>query len=495
METISVRIEPSFESWRKEARRLLERAIRPDLILWSDASTAQEDLFGQTAVTELPGEIRPVKISKAFLDLARTVSCHSNEERWGLMYQIAWRMVCNGETNLLKKVTDSDTRKLMEMAKAIRRDCHKMNAFVRFRKVGEDPHTGREQFVAWFEPSHHIIEYNASFFVKRFTGMDWSILSPEKCIHWDGVNLHTSEGVSKEAAPTEDSLEELWRGYYKSIFNPARLKLKAMQAEMPKKYWKNLPEADLIEELTRQSSTRRDEMIEAESIAPRPAPRNAYLNSLHDRNKTAVVNESAPLHDKSLEELNQLASCCRACPLWAKATQTVFGTGNPNARIMIIGEQPGDREDLEGRPFVGPAGRLLNEALAEAGLERDDLYLTNAVKHFKWKPSPTDRKKRLHDKANRGEMEACKPWLIAEVMKVQPSIIVTLGNTAAQSVVRKDFRVLSERGKVDTGNSIGFSGSIIATVHPSFLLRIRDQKEKQLELEKFTADLALALES
>ncbi|MDF1814023.1 MAG: UdgX family uracil-DNA binding protein [Verrucomicrobiales bacterium] len=491
MDTLSVRIEPSFDSWRIEARKLLEGSVPPDAVLWTDSSSTQFDLFDSG---EPPRKKQEVKISKSYLDLARTVSCHSSPERWGLMYRAAWRMVCNGEKNLLQRPTDSDTRKLLEMAKAIRRDCHKMNAFVRFRKVGEYPHTGREQFVAWFEPSHHIIEYNASFFIKRFTGMDWSILSPEKCIHWDGVKLHTSEGVSKSSAPDEDDLEELWRGYYKSIFNPARLKLKAMQAEMPKKYWKNLPEAELIDELTRHSSNRRDDMIKAESLEPRPAPRNLYLQNLHKNNQDFVVNEPGTIHDKSLDELAELAACCRACPLWEKATQTVFGTGNPEARIMLVGEQPGDEEDIQGKPFVGPAGRLLDEALADAGLDREEMYITNAVKHFKWKPGSANRKRRIHDKANRGEIEACKPWLVAEVMKVQPSVIVTLGNTAAQSLIRKDFRILSERGEVNMGNLIGFPGKIIATIHPSWLLRIRDEAEQQAEFKKFTADLKLCRE-
>ena len=329
-EVFSIRIAPSFTSWRQQARELLAFSINPDSVLWSDESEAQTDLFGDSEKIELSGVRREIKITKAFLDQAKTAACHSTPTRWALLYKIAWRMVCNGERHLLNMPADPDTQTLQEMVKAIRRDCHKMNAFVRFRKVSEDKETGREQFVAWFEPSHHIIEYNAQFFVRRFTGMDWSILSPSQCIHWDGKKLHVTEGVSKDAAPDGDELEELWLGYYKSIFNPARLKLKAMQAEMPKKYWKNLPEAALIEELSREASERTDSMIEAAPVTPRSAPNTPYLKKLWQGNEPDIVsNVKADLEyeDKSVSDLADLAAGCRACPLWESATQTVFGVG------------------------------------------------------------------------------------------------------------------------------------------------------------------------
>lgn len=488
---ISIQIEPTFRAWRTEARRLLAYSVHPDTVLWSDKSDAQNELFGSIAEPIFTGEMQEVSISKEFFDLARTAACHSDHKRWALLYRIAWRMACNGEKQLLKMPNDIDTRTAKEMVKAIGRDCHKMNAFVRFRKVGEDETTGREQFVAWFEPSHHIIEHNARFFIKRFTNMDWSILSPDQCIHWDGKTLHVTEGVAKDAAPDSDTLEELWLGYYRSIFNPARLKLKAMQAEMPKKYWKNLPEAALIEELSQQANVRKDEMIEKESIEPRPAPKNRYLNRLYDSNLNEAIEDiqQAIHQDKSVEELAEVAACCRACPLWERATQTVFGYGNPNADIMIIGEQPGDEEDIAGKPFVGPAGKLLDQALEEIGINRDTVYITNAVKHFKWKPSTTNNRRRIHDKASPAEVTMCKPWLVAEILKVKPKTIITLGNTAAQAVIRKDFKVLSERGRVKSTNQIDFGGQIIATVHPSFVLR--NQSEPKV-MKNFIEDLSFA---
>jgi DNA polymerase len=156
-----------------------------------------------------------------------------------------------------------------------------MHAFVRFRRVGmrED----REQYVSWFEPDHRIVRLAAGFFQRRFTGMDWSILTPDECVHWDGTRLQFTPGVERSAAPEPDELEELWRAYYRSIFNPARLKVKAMQSEMPKKYWANLPEAELIGELIAQSRGRVEDMLAAEERPVKPEPRNAYLKSLRER--------------------------------------------------------------------------------------------------------------------------------------------------------------------------------------------------------------------
>ena len=497
LETIS--IEPSFHAWRARARELLERGVAPEDLLWSDQSSGQEELFGEVTAPSLRVRESSLTVPKAFFPLAETVACHSSENRWALLYRILWRLTHGNERQLLFVSTDDDVRRASYLAKEVRRDCHKMRAFVRFRKVGESE-AGREQFVSWFEPMHHIVRHNAPFFKKRFTGMDWSILTPDECAHWDGEQLTFSDGVSAQEAPNGDALEELWKSYYKSIFNPARLKLKAMQAEMPIKYWKNLPEAPLIRELTIEASTRRDRMIEKETAPPTPAPRNLYLQQLHHQNSAPVVRETdAVVMPDTPEEMQDLASCCRACPLWDRATQTVFGEGNPNAEIMIVGEQPGDQEDLAGRPFVGPAGQLLDDALDEVGLNRGDLYLTNAVKHFKWKPagamSGNRGPRRLHDKANRAEMKACRPWLLGEIARVKPKVILTLGNTAAESIIRPGFRILTERGEVTGPNEIGFGGKIFATVHPSFLLRIRDEQEKSAAIQEWLSDLKAAAEA
>lgn len=501
-------IPPDFSAWRDQARSLLEDRVPPEAVLWSDTGSGQDELFS-TSSSPAPSvrvrETDPVSVPKPFLVLANAVACHRAPERWGLLYRLLWR-VTRENRHLLLVATDDDVRRASAMAKEVQRDVHKMRAFVRFRKVGETE-ADREQFVAWFEPFHHIVRRNASFFRDRFTGMDWSILTPEECAHWDGTDLHFTPGVVREAAPDGDELEDLWRSYYRSIFNPARLKLKAMQAEMPVKYWKNLPEAPLIRELTSAASTRRDSMIARPALEPKAAPRNLYLQKLEERNQTGFADGPDPLPSAEdrwqspnelppLAEMAEQAACCRACPLWERATRTVFGTGNPEAEIMIVGEQPGDREDLEGTPFVGPAGQLLDEALAEAGLRREDLYLTNAVKHFKWKPpaggAGARGPRRLHDKANRAEMQACRPWLLGEIAKVQPRVIITLGNTSAQTLTDAGFRIRSDRGEITDRVPFPFEGRVFATVHPSFLLRIRDAEERRFERLRFVADLAAA---
>jgi uracil-DNA glycosylase len=267
----------NFESWREIARRLISGRIPPDQVLWDDPS---EGCLFETS--PLPEAATPLQVSKAFLDQARSAAAHRDPERWAVLYRLLWRLVVKGERHVLSMATDGDVRQLHEWCKAVGRDIHKMHAFVRFRQVGVDEETQREQFVAWFEPSHFILRLATPFFVKRFTSMDWSILTPEECAHWDGVKLQFTPGVTRDQAPSDDVLDDLWRTYYKSIFNPARLKVKMMQQEMPKKYWKNLPEADLIQELIEESSERVKSMLETEERLVKPAPKNAYLQRLRE---------------------------------------------------------------------------------------------------------------------------------------------------------------------------------------------------------------------
>jgi DNA polymerase len=188
----------------------------------------------------------------------------------------------------------------------------------------------------------------------------------------------------------------------------------------------------------------------------------------------------------SLGELQESAKSCRACDLWRQATQTVFGEGSAGATMMLVGEQPGDQEDLQGKPFVGPAGRLLDEALAQAGISRDKTYVTNAVKHFKWEPRG---KRRIHKKPNAAEMTACRPWLDAEIAAIQPKIIVCLGATAAQSLLGRAFRVTQHRGELLASELAPF---VMATVHPSSILRAPDEETRHAELKMFIADLKKA---
>jgi uracil-DNA glycosylase family protein len=203
-------------------------------------------------------------------------------------------------------------------------------------------------------------------------------------------------------------------------------------------------------------------------------------------NKTEYSSAAAliPAHS-TLLELRTIAAGCRACDLWKKGTQTVFGEGPAHARVMFVGEQPGDREDIEGRPFVGPAGRILDEALLQAGIPRDDVYVTNVVKHFRWEAASRG-KRRIHKKPRASEINACRPWLDAELALVQPAVLVCLGATAAQSLLGKDFSVLRSRGEPVTS---ALAPYVMATVHPSSILRSPDSETRQAEMKHFVEDL------
>jgi DNA polymerase len=351
------------------------------------------------------------------------------------------------------------------MDKAIRHDLHKMRAFVRFRAV---EHEGATWYVAWFEPEHHIVELNAPFFVDRFANMQWSILTPDRCAHWDGKNLSFTDGVAKSEAPTEDATEPLWIKYYSHIFNPARVKTHAMQAEMPKRYWKNLPEAAAIPALLHEAPAR--------------------VNSMMAKSRAKVASDDeyhpAPVPETGhLDAVRKAAMACTACPLYRHATQTIFGEGSPDSKLVLLGEQPGDSEDLAGHPFVGPAGQLLDRALEEAGIDRKLAYVTNSVKHFKWEPSG---KRRIHKTPSPREIAACRPWLAAEMRIIAPQVLVCLGGTAAKTVLGPDVRVLRDRGQFLKSD---FSEHTFVTVHPSSLLRAPTPEERERNYGLFVADL------
>jgi probable DNA metabolism protein len=460
---------PTFAGWQRAARWALQAEWMPGDVLWQELGGDQPLLDIGEEMEPDAGRASTIKVPKRFVESATRVACHSDADRWDLLYRTLYRLT-HGERTLLEIVVDPDVHKLLQMEKAIRHDVHKMRAFVRFRAV---QHEGATWYVAWFEPAHRIVELNAPFFVDRFANMNWSILTPERCAHWDGKNLTFTVGVPKSEAPTEDVAESLWIRYYSSIFNPARVKVHAMEAEMPKKYWKNLPEAAVIPALLREAPARVGSMMaksrgkweEAEDLQPAPVPETSKL-----------------------EVVREAAMGCKACPLYKHATQTIFGEGSPHAKLVFLGEQPGDREDLEGHPFVGPAGQLLDRALEEAGIDRKVAYVTNSVKHFKWEPSG---KRRLHKKPSPREVAACRPWLEAEMALIKPQVLVCLGGTAAQTVLGRDVRVLRDRGQFVLSD---FSEQTFITVHPSSLLRAPDEETKARDYAHFVADLKLVAE-
>ena len=351
MHHITLESETDFDGWRKAARALALNDVKPSDVTWRVADDAPE-LFEPTAPPLEPPS-GTFNVPARFVELAEVAILHRNPERFALLYRLLWRLRSNHD--LLDIATDPDVAEVAAMAKAVRRDEHKMHAFVRFREVGREQNS---HFVAWFESEHHIVELAAPFFARRFADMPWSILTPDACAHWDGHAVSITPGVAKSEAPTADRLEETWRRYYASIFNPARLKVQAMQKEMPRKYWRNLPEASLIKPLIESAERTASTMIANAATEPHKPQKRLEPPEANDK-----ANKMARKHADDIETLREEAADCRACALWKDATQTVFGEGPQTAQSMLVVEQPGAKEDLAGKPFVGPAGQMLDRAL------------------------------------------------------------------------------------------------------------------------------------
>lgn len=589
--------------FRCEARRLLNENIDPAAVQWHVANAVEGDLFadatdpvtsGAPAASdaaaaragsaeahqiELANATPRVSVPAFFLPLCERALLHADLGRFGLVYRLLWRLV--HEPGLRHDPLDADRMQAEQMARAVRRDMHKMTAFVRFRPVGggtaddsavavdgdieikvgadgdgdtfADGDAEAEAFVngnaeveavadpdaftnaradavddaevlrhvAWFEPGHHIVRATAPFFARRFAQMRWAILTPEACVRWDGRRLEFGPGARHDEAPPADAAEQLWLTYYASIFNPARLKLKMMQKEMPRRYWKNLPEAVLIQPLAAAAAERSGRMVEqgaSEPLRRRPAASTALRLDRRgaaagaSASTTAVSADAADVAPElpgigmtrtassptgatsiaitpatSLDELSSATEACRACPIGALATQSVPGMGPSNARLMLVGEQPGDQEDLRGAPFVGPAGQLLDRGLRQLGWPRDMLYLTNAVKHFKYE---LRGKRRIHKSPAQQEIAACLHWLENEIGLVRPAAAVALGATAAWALMGRPVAVTRERGQWLT-RSDGLR--VLITLHPSALLRM-DPADQRAAFTRWLEDLALATE-
>lgn len=473
MHVTSLAHETDFAGWRDAARALASNVIAPHDVTWTVAGV-DAGLFIPSALPTFDPE-QSFNVPAAFVQLAKTAILNRNPERFALLYRLLWRL--RTHPRLMDVATDADVAVVQKLAKDVRRDEHKMHAFVRFREFGRGDDF---RFIAWFEPDHHIVELAAPFFERRFADMAWSILTPERCAHWDGRKTIFTPGAIKNDAPSSDPLEDIWRTYYANIFNPARLKIKAMQAEMPKKYWRNLPEASLINPLIAKAERTTQAMIDSEAATPRASKQ---------RRDNVVKSTPQDVTPDNLAALHAEAAGCRACSLWKDATQTVFGEGPNHAPIMLVGEQPGDKEDLAGQPFVGPAGQVLNRALEEAGIDRDKVYVTNAVKHFKFVPRG---KIRLHQKPNTPEIKACRQWYERELAAVRPALVVAMGATAAQSVFGKTTQIGKNRGHLIDLAEGGADTKALVTVHPSYLLRLPDEDAKAREYANFVQDLKLA---
>jgi probable DNA metabolism protein len=481
-----------LDGFRKAARSLLARQMLPEQVSWHSTDSAVQDLFADARAPGGPFHDNPafndapaISVPPEFMALCQDVILHSDPNRFGLLYRILWRLV--HEPGLRQDPLDPDRVKAGQMAQAVRRDMHKMKAFVRFRTVLDDTFKSDPEIgplhVAWFEPEHHIVEAVAPFFARRFTQMRWAILTPEASVEWNGGQLRFGPGGTAADAPPPDAGEQLWLTYYQHIFNPARLKMQMMQKEMPRKYWKNLPEAELIYPLAADAQRRSTRMVEQDATVPaRRIPVVMPIQLLRTDDDAAQAKETPCLaaHTESVAAaksgivevvrshtaLKRATNRCRECPIGEHATQSVCGEGPRKAGIMLVGEQPGDQEDLAGKPFVGPAGQLLDRALAQLGIERDKVFVSNAVKHFKYEMRG---KRRIHKTPTQREIATCSHWLEDEIAMVQPELLVALGATAARSLLGRPVPVMANRGQILDRED---GRKVLITLHPSALLRV-----------------------
>jgi uracil-DNA glycosylase len=417
----------SFEAWREGTRGYLREQLTPG------------------AALTLPRDV---------MRLLRSIAHYREAGRWALMTRLALRTLTESRS-LIEDVVDPDVRRAYLMERAIRRDVHKMHAFVRFREVTAQD--GAQHYFSWFEPVHEILRLGAPFFVKRFANMSWTIATPDGTASWDQHELRYIDAPATRTAVEADPNENLWRTYYRSICNVSRINPRAMQREMPQRYWANLPEAAEIGTLVRDAR----EQFEHRSVT-------ADIQSIGSAQ--AVRRALSALPSPGKDDLTQ----CQRCDLWRHATQAVAGEGPAQTPLVLVGEQPGDEEDLRGRPFVGPAGRLLDELLHEAGIARQQVFITNAVKHFKWEPRG---KRRLHKRPDQREIAACAYWLQKELADIGPRIIVALGASAQSALLGSRQSIDSARGTLWPHDS---GAQVIVTYHPSALLRATPESAPKL---------------
>ncbi|WP_250510237.1 UdgX family uracil-DNA binding protein [Caballeronia sp. GACF4] len=462
----SVVFDPSFAAWRSAARTLLMEGARPEDVVWleSDSSaTVFGSIDGPPPGPENPGAPKPVKIAREFLAMLATAACYRTPARWMFLYKVLWRWT-QGDRAVVSP-DDPDGQRLQHMIEAVEAEENEMRRVLRFRH--RDSSLGPPEFISWCEPVHDLLEHAAMHFATRMGSATWMIATPHGAAFWDGALLRVDRTSDPEEKPMDfgdtamsgeavsgDAIEALWLAYYESTFTSAVENAAEVASHMPVRYWKS-PEnqrADPTLISRADPYSRRDRH-----------PRNVPADM-----EVALNTDLEPLQGTSLKEPPSLDACKR-CSLWRNATQAVPGIGPANARVMLVGEQPGDNEDREGKPFVGPAGKLLDEAIGEAQLARETLYLTNAVKHFKFDPHGDERQ---HVAPGQREREACRFWLEEELTRIAPKVVVALGATALKALTGHRTALSEYLGK-----TIEHKGRIVVpTYHPSYLLRLTDEK-------------------
>jgi uracil-DNA glycosylase len=424
MRRVGLNSETDWEGWRQATRALLLAGVDPADLTWA--------VGGET--DPLPEAAASFHVPRSLVALASVAIQAREPERFGLLYSLVWRI--NAGENLLQDASDADLALVRRMALAVRADAHRMRTNMRFLPVRE---AGATRFLGWFDPAHFVLEANARLMARRFPDLVWSIATPERAAHWDGSALLFGSGLRHVA--DDEALQAWWEAHGAALLDEAEPEV-------------SVPEAESVDEV------------------PRPPDRPAL---------GPVVLRSAA--DAGLLQAGKDALSCHRCPLYEPATQTVFGEGPSDAKVMFVGEQPGDQEDTIGRPFVGPAGQMMDRAMEEAGIDRRAIYVTNAVKHFKFTPRG---RRRIHQTPQVPEIEACRFWLDAERGHVRPALLVLMGGSAARSVLGRAVTISRERGRVFT---MADGQAAFVTVHPSYLLRIPDAVAKAREYAAFVRDL------
>ena len=449
---IIVPLDRSWSDWRTKARQLLAEKVLPHNIHWK----CEEFEFSFGEEFRLRPITKEFTLPREFVETAMSVSAYRDDSTWDLLYRIAWRLLYE-DRKLLEITIDPEVRELMARRHSVGRDIHKMHAFVRFREIKNEEDS---IFMAWHRPDHRILRLAIPFFKDRFNGMNWVIMTEDESVAWNKKELTFLPGIGKVELPPDEK-EELWKTYYSSIFNPARVKVNMMKKEMAVRYWDTMPETQLISSLLDEASNRVKKFEEAN-----PMMRRIEYNS-------------------SLSEIHETMKKCQSCGICAESHGPVPGVGPFDAKLAIIGEQPGHQEDLAQIPFIGPAGQELARALEKVQIERRDIYLSNAVKGFKWDKGSIERK---HRTANSKEISACRPWLQNELNLIKPKILVCLGRLAAQSVVGKLIKLEDLRGRFF---STPLCDKTIVLPHPASILKIKDPEEQELSRQSFWREMQM----
>jgi probable DNA metabolism protein len=426
--------ETDWAGWRQATRSLVLNGIEPAAVQWTVGGAARS-----MAPPEDSGQLEgsgTFHVPRALVALAEQVIQARQPDRFGLMYSLVWR-AHRGE-KLLEDATDPDLRLARHLALAVRTDAHRMRTNLRFMPVAD------RRFLGWFEPLHYVLAGNAALMARRFPDLTFSIVTPDGAAHVAQGQVRIGTGLPR--AEDDTALRAWWEAHGGAL----------LADSVP---LKDPPEAEAVDE------------------APRPP----------DRPALGPVVMHAQLDPDLLASAGEAAACTR-CHLYAPATQTVFGEGPANARVLFVGEQPGDQEDVIGRPFVGPAGQMMDRAMEEAGIDRRAVYVTNAVKHFKFTPRG---KRRIHQTPEAPEIKACAFWLDVERTRLRPDLTVLMGATAARAVLGRQVTISRERGRPF---NLPDGRAVFVTVHPSFLLRVPDPEAKAREYAAFVRDLAAVRE-